>query len=550
MQAQHNFFNALSPLPLPEEVRTWDAEAVNMGLPEVMLMENAGRAAFDVLRHYVPRMHGLRVTLFMGGGNNGGDAACLARRLLDAGACPLVLHAKDVNASNGAAAEHVRMAMAAGVPFAPLRHDFFTKGHTEADVFVDGLLGTGFEGELRPEYKESIAAINKAAGSRFVLALDLPSGLNAQSGLPSPLAIKASATATFAAAKPGLALPEARAHIGHLHVCDVGIPRKIRLATLCHAYLLDGRCLSQLPKTTPCAYKNKFGHSVILGGSAVLTGAPHLAALGALRAGAGLVTAAAPAGIAAHVKADKPEIMIMSLGEAGRETWPESLSPSLLSLLDDASALVVGPGMGRGDDAARFLAALLALPDRPPTVFDADALIHLARRPESLRHLTPRDVLTPHPGEASRLLCNDTVDIQADRPAALRALCALSPAAVVLKGAGTLVGRGPLPRLICPYDVPQLAVAGSGDVLAGCIGALLAMAAAEKSTGIYSLRAAALGVAWHALAGRICAEAYPERGNTPTDIANALPNARARHALHDAHEANMPCETEILPWPK
>ncbi|WP_297825347.1 NAD(P)H-hydrate dehydratase [uncultured Desulfovibrio sp.] len=540
MRSLADFVNFLPPLPLPAEMRAWDAAAVRLGLPEVLLMENAASAAFETLRAHRPHLAGQRVWLFMGSGNNGGDAACLARHLLDAGARPLVLHTKALGAYKGVTARHLRIARAAGVAFAPLaRHHW----QEPPDILVDGLLGTGFTGELRPDLRTIIERINQLATSRFVLALDIPSGLNGISGQPSPVAVRATATVSFAAAKPGLVLPWARPWTGRLHVRPIGIPAAVRAASPCGAYLLDGHCLRALPGPPENSYKNSFGHLLVLGGAPGLGGAAHLAARAALRAGAGLVTAAAPAAALPDIKSHWPEIMTLALTASDAGRWPDIPAEELQKLCSRHTALVVGPGMGRDEDAARFLAALLKLPQRPPAIFDADALMLLARRPALLEQLTARDILTPHPGEAAALLACATGEIQAARPAALTRLCARCPSVVVLKGAGTLVGQSGMPLLISPYDVPQLAVGGSGDVLAGCLGGLLARGDIAEWPG---MSVAGLGVALHALAGRFCAATWPERGNRASELADALPMIRAKLINDTTDQAPQ----ETLPWPE
>ncbi|WP_308620083.1 NAD(P)H-hydrate dehydratase [uncultured Desulfovibrio sp.] len=547
MDAPGEFCRLLSPLPLPEEMRQWDAEAENFGLSTAMLMENAGRVTCDVLLRHRPDVEGAAVWLLMGSGNNGGDAACVARLLADRGARPLLFHARPPDALNGASALHLSMARANGVRVAPLaelpvamsaclggpwgeEHSATAAAAAESGpphIIVDGLLGTGFSGALRPDAHaaiERVNALSRRIPGCFVLAVDIPSGLDAVSGLPSPVAVRAHATVTLAAAKPGLVLPCAQPWVGALHVGDIGIPAAVRDRHPVRQYLLDGHALRDLPEPAPEAYKNSFGHVLVLGGAPGLSGAGHLAGAAALRAGAGLVSVAAPESAIPAIRNGWPELMTLALGDAGAVRWPASLPESLRELLCRCQALAVGPGMGRGDDAAAFLAALLALPDRPPAVLDADALILLSRNRTLLSRLTSADILTPHPGEAAALLAVDTGQIQAQRPAALARLCALSPAAVVLKGAGTLAGQSGRPVFISPYALPTLAMGGSGDVLAGCIAALLAQAGPRRRD---ALRVAATGVALHAMAGRICARAFPLRGARASELADALPHARA-----------------------
>lgn len=516
-------------------MRLWDAEAMALGLPEVLLMENAGRAAFEVLRLHVPDISKQRALIFMGGGNNGGDAACLARRLLDAGTRVLVAHTKPLGHYKGAAARHIRLAGAVGAPFVPLRRGSLDKvfgakglGAEDFSIVVDGLAGSGLEGELRQPLRGIVESLNSLSG-RFVLALDIPSGLSGVTGRPCPVAVRADATVSFAAAKPGLVLPWARTWTGRMHVRDIGIPACVRSRAPCAARLLDAGCLAHLPEIPEGAHKSVFGHVLVIGGIPRYSGAAHLAARAALRAGAGLVSVASPAGAEGRIKDGLPEIMALPLGEPGGGAWPTTLPEDLSVLLRRCDALVIGPGMGRTGEARVFLAAALALPGRPPAVIDADALALLAGCGEATRHVTGDDVITPHPGEAAALLCTTAAEIQADRFAALGALCRLLPCVVVLKGAGCLTGRAGEAALISPYDVPQLAVGGSGDVLAGCIGALLSRTrlSAGANSGL-SLACAGMGVTLHALAGLECAVSWPARGNGASDIADALPRVWAK----------------------
>lgn len=541
------------PLPFPEEIRAWDKGAADLGLPEILLMENAARAALHVLHRYCPDLAGKSIWLFMGSGNNGGDAACLARHLVDAHARPLVLHTKPLRHCKGACARHVAIAKASGVPFFPLRWNR-DKWRLPPDhlphIIVDGIMGTGFSGLLRPQTQALIEAVNTLAPQRLVLALDIPSGLNAHTGRPQPDAVRATATASFAAGKPGLALPCARPWSGRVHVCDIGIPSIVRSKSPCSAYLIDARCIARLgtPANLPeNSFKNTFGHVLVLGGASGYGGAAHLASRAALRTGAGLVTAVAPAGAVADIKCGWPEIMTLALKD-NDHAWPTSISDPLAALLKRSNALVVGPGLGRGRDATAFLRALMTF-RRPPTVFDADALAIMAQERDLLDVVQDEDILTPHPGEAAMLLGLSAREVQADRWAALDGLCSLSRGINILKGAGTLVRQKASPTGICPYDVPQLAVGGSGDVLAGCLGGLLASKPdIEYNTNLEQtfpggpfLVTAGQGVALHALAGRSLAHQWPVRGNTATAIADALP-----HVFHTVSQD----QEDDLAWPR
>ena len=550
------------PVPTPEEMARWDAAAIASGIAEETLMENAARAAMDCLRvHASSRglsLSGASVLLLAGGGNNGGDAFCMARHLLDAGARPFLLCTREPDAYRGAASHWLQVAMNLGVPV--FSADAWESGDADVpdapDIAVDALLGTGFHGELRAREARLVKKLN-ALNAHFVLAVDIPSGLSARSGRPSPEAVRAHVTVTFQAAKPGLLLPEAQTYTGELDVRPIGMPRAVQehIPPSFRTWISVPRSLDRgapylvehgvsrriakhiaempVPSADGPAHKGAAGRVLVIGGCPAYTGAPCLAAWAALRTGAGLVTLAAPEIVLNAARLTMPALTLLSLTPDDRhEAWRAEDAQTLADTLPTYASLVFGPGLGRDKGAVAFTDALLRLPDRPAMVLDADALFALARNPESLSLLRPCDVLTPHPGEAATLLGVGTKDVQADRFAALRALAELAPAVWVLKGEGTLIAAPGEPSVISPWQVPQLAVAGSGDVLAGITGALLAR-------GHRSSLAATLGVWIHAFAGMRLAEDFPMRGNGPHDIANILPRVLGA--------AGEPCKGELCP---
>lgn len=529
-------------VPAPAEIARWDALALEWGLPEDVLMENAAREALAVLRGLVAArgrsLRGASVLLLMGGGNNGGDAACLARHLLDEGATPLLLYTRAPGRMRGAAGRFARLARGLGVPFRPLPASGELGGTLSSfapDIVVDGLLGTGFHGELRARELHLVRGVNALRRAALIFSLDIPSGLDGMSGTPRPEAVRAHATVTFQAAKPGLVLPAAAEFTGDLLVRPIGMPRRVmESAPASFVMWRGGTDLPEAARPRRPRHKGEAGRVLVVGGSTDMTGAPRLAALGALRAGAGLLTVAAPEAALPSIRAGLPEAVTHSLpaGPGGRE-WHAGQLATLrepLAACRARGAVVVGPGMGRRNGAEEFLRALLEEPGRPPVVLDADALFALAEEPELLGFLTARDVLTPHPGEAATLLGATPAEVQADRFAAHARLRELAPACWVLKGEGTLSGAAGGPVCLSPWSVPQLAVGGSGDVLAGMVGALLAF-------GLDAARAAALGVEVHARAGRALAECWPDRGNGPREIADAVPGVLAGEALPRPGEA-------------
>lgn len=509
-----------APLPTPEEMARWDKAAVALGIRPEILMENASREAMHVLCGLAGDLAGRSVLLLAGPGNNGGDAIALARHLHCAGATVLLAHVKPLSAYKGEAGYNARLARKLG-----LATELVTERNLASKAIswelsrpcavVDGLLGTGFSGQLSPFFLELVETIARLGRDSLVLALDAPTGLSALTGRPSPAAVRADATVTFEAAKIGLAQPFAAPFTGRLHVRPIGIPPEVKKTHPASAALLGPETLGLLPRPAPEGHKGSYGHVLILGGSYGLTGAPVLAALGALRGGAGLATVGCPSGLSLHLKAGQPDIMALPLGKGGE--WSAGFLDELLPHVGHFSALVAGPGLGRSEGARDFLRGLLAASGLPPLVLDADALYWLAQE-EILPRLPENAVLTPHPREAGRLLGLDAAAVQADRPAAIRALVERTGAMCVLKGAGTLVAAPGQPIHLCPVDAPALSVGGSGDVLAGLLGALLAQ-------GLSCFEAARLAVWLHASAGLHLAENFPNRGCTATEIAAALPHA-------------------------
>ena len=547
----NNFISLLESLPTPEEMRQWDINAINFGIPENMLMENASRACLSLINDLSLLNKGDIVWLFIGSGNNGGDGAALSRHLHDEGKLPIVFHIAPLAKLKGSAALHANLALKDGVEFYNLKmkninfismmaflQECVGKNLPRPALIVDALLGTGFAGELRPDMESLVNVINKLSSvmNTPIFAIDSPSGLNCVTGRPQPVAIKATYTLTLAAAKPGLVLPHADKWTGQLFCRKIGFPKSMNQPY--KFKLLDGESLLKETGLPQNSYKNLFGHVYIIGGSQNMTGAPRLAALGALRTGAGLVTLVGPEQATAATNTVLPEVMTISLGN---EHTFKSLPDNIKTVLQNASSLVIGPGMGRSSASLLLLQSILEIEARPPTVFDADSLFLLGQHRKLLNKIKKTDVLTPHPGEAGFLLQQSGKEIQQDRFKALYDLTRIVPAVIVLKGACTLIGQTEKDVLICPYDIPQLAVAGAGDVLSGCAGALLGKPEFMND----ALGACAKAVILHTMSGFMLAGYFPERGMLASDIANAIPK------VHD-FIINLTRQNKIIgrmPWP-
>ncbi|MFW5487425.1 MAG: NAD(P)H-hydrate dehydratase [Desulfovibrio sp.] len=524
------------PLLTPRQMNMWDRTTMDeYGIPGLVLMENASRAAFDVLQSLYGDLDGARCLLVAGPGNNGGDAFAVGRHLHDAGAKVLVVHTTPKKNYKKEAGQHLRMAVGIGTPLA-----FAADAHSVAkltadklgtpDIVVDGFLGTGLSGGLRPKALEIVRTMNEIAVNALAFAIDIPSGLNGQTGAPSPEAFLADATATFEAAKTGLVQPGSDTYVGDLHICPIGIPELVRKSLPLTHRLATDALLEMRPHATQNAHKGTFGHVLVIGGSPGLTGAPFLAALGALRTGAGLVSVASPEALGKEIKHNSPEVMLVPLPG---EEWQAAHAPYIGERLEKYDAIVLGPGLGRSKESGAFLKAFLKI-KRPPTIIDADALYFLAfpDSPPPARH----DVLTPHPLEAARLLgLQNASKVQQERMNALSSLVLRYKCTCLLKGAGSLVGTPAEPMTIFPFSQPCLAVGGSGDVLSGVIGALCA-------TGMQSHQAAMVGTYLHGCAGERLERMFPFRGNLAWEIADALPVVGTTPTCRsDTIEESTPC---------
>jgi NAD(P)H-hydrate epimerase len=508
------------PLPSPEEMAHWDRLSINQfGISGQILMENASREALHVLLQEYGEVCGKQVTLFAGSGNNGGDAFALARHLADHGAKCLVLHTREQTKYQGETAYHLELCKKAQVHLVFLP-DYNLDFLTEPDILVDGLLGTGFQGELRSDYLERIRHMNRLGSKAFVLALDIPSGLNGQTGLPSPEAVQAQVTVTFEAAKLGLFLPQARDFTGKLAVRQIGIPWHIKKENPPSCFGLQEEILQQIPDPVASAHKGSFGHVLVLGGSSGLSGAPVLTALGALRSGAGLVTVACPKNLSSEIRQGWPEIMTLPLGPG--KNWSAGCAEELESRLDIFDAVVLGPGLGRDEGAREFLQAYLES-RHPATVYDADALYWLAWQETCNLSLGANCILTPHPGEMARLCRKNVPEVQQDRIGICRNMARELGSVVLLKGAGSVVSDPAGEAHISPFACPNLAVGGSGDILSGILASLLAR-------GQEAWSAACAGAYWHGLAGERLQHKMPSRGNLAQEIADELPLCLPRPA--------------------
>lgn len=493
------FFAAARVLVLTaDEMRAWDEHAIGaLGVPEPVLMESAGRAAAAVVQRLYPEG---RVVAAVGSGNNGGDAMVVVRTLRawgrDAVAVQVGSRAPDAALLHGWEVDSVDAARA-------------EEAFRGAGVIVDGLLGTGASGAPRGAYADAIAAMNRAG--RPIVALDGPSGADLTTGAAPGEAVRADVTVTFGAPKRGLLLFPGRQLAGRVVVVEIGFPplaedaASARLVTAAWA-------LSILPPVPPNAHKGMMGRVSIVAGRRNMAGACVLAGRGALRAGAGMAVLVSPAANREILQTALPEALY---GDR------DNLEPDFLA---GSKAIVAGPAMGTDDEALDLLRAIARDSD-VPLLLDADAVTLLARNPDLRDALGDRPlVLTPHPGEMSRLLGTSVEQITADPFRAATEAADRFRCAVLLKGTPSLVAAPGQPTLVSVGGHSGLATGGNGDVLSGVIGAFLARGMAPRD-------AAGAGL-W--FAGRAAELAGRGRGLIPSDVADALPAALLEHAPRES----------------
>jgi NAD(P)H-hydrate epimerase len=497
------------PLVTRSTARALDVDAVErLALPSLVLMENAGRGAYDVIRAEYPKALS-RVAIIGGTGQNGGDAWVIARHLSNAGFTPRCVLVGDRSKVRGDAAINLQTLEKLGVAVASLTDTPDDRSPLEAalrdaTLIIDGLFGTGLDRDVTGLYAAAIKRLNDALPPR--IALDIPSGIDADSGKVLGVAIQASHTVTFASHKLGLHQHPGAHFAGQVHCVSIGVP-----ATASSAWsLLEASDIATwLPPRKADAHKGTGGHVLVIAGAPGRTGAAVLSGLGALRSGAGLVTLCPRAGAQSALDGKVIELMTADM--------PASLPSAIAAVhteLANKHAAVLGPGIGLDADA-RQLVRRLAIEIEKPCVLDADALTAIGTDLVDLQKAKAPRVLTPHPAEAARLLGISTAEVQADRYAAVARLAAVSGQCAVLKGARTLVAHPDGRGHVCPLDVPALAVAGTGDVLTGVIAALL--------PGLSAFEAASAGVFLHARAGALAARG--DRGLFAHEVADAVPLA-------------------------
>ena len=489
-----------------EQIRQLDERTIASGTPGEELMDRAGFAVAKTAVEFLKKWDARAVLLFAGKGNNGGDAIVAARHLAGAGCQPTLILLCRRDELQGDPQIHFQR-LVGGVqvlemPGMEKMREIVTE--TEPAVVIDGLLGTGLRGEVREPYAEAIRFINQLALP--VIAIDIPSGLDSDTGETRGICVRADVTLTMGLPKIGLLQPAATDLVGKIRVADIGFPSQFVEEIETDVELLGCADIAPLfPRRRPSSHKGDFGHLLVIAGSEGYTGAPVLCAHAAARTGAGLVTLAVPRAIYSIVAANCPaEVM----------PRPVDNFDALLADLQRFNAIAIGPGLGQQPDVQRMVWKLVST-SPVPVVADADALNAIAHAVAGLRKDQTPMVLTPHPGEMARLVGKSTKEVQAHRWELARDFAREYGVVMVLKGAGTVIADKSAKMWINSTGNPGMAKGGMGDVLTGMIGALLAQ-------GMGACDAARAGVYLHGLAGDIAREQHGEQSMLAGDLILSL----------------------------
>jgi ADP-dependent NAD(P)H-hydrate dehydratase / NAD(P)H-hydrate epimerase len=504
-----------------ELMRKLDQRAISeFGIPGMVLMENAARGIINTLFRSFPDLLTSRIGVLAGRGNNGGDGLAVARYLANRGiSCRVFLFAAHEEIKGDASA-NLGILKRMGVAVQEVLNLEEWEGQKalvgSSDLLLDGIFGTGLKGPVEGFFREIIESVNSL--KKPVVAIDIPSGLDADSGQVLGACIQARITVTFGLAKRGLLVQPGVQAAGRVVIVDISLPALAVDGEKIQDYLIEGADFSPyLPPRKPEAHKGQFGHLFILAGSPGKTGAAALVSQAALRVGTGLITLGVPESLNSILEEKVTEVMTEPLPETREKTLGLSAQQRIYELCSRKTALAVGPGLSLNSETIRLVQQLVRKSPLP-AVIDADGLSALAGKLEILRKNQKELILTPHPGEMARLAGISIEEIQRDRFEVARGFAKEYGVILVLKGSRTLVASPGGEVFINPTGNPGMASGGMGDVLTGMIGGFLAQ-------GLPVLEAAKLGVYLHGLAGDYAVFLKGERGIAATDLAELAPEA-------------------------
>ena len=513
-----------------EEMARIDERAISEGIPGLQLMEEAGKGVSRVVEGLLGGYRGQKVVIVCGKGNNGGDGFVVGRLAALSGAQVrvfLLANCKDVKGDARSALNRVREGdVETEIVDASSGMKAVRRAVSEADVTVDALLGTGIQGGPRGEFQAAIDTINGITCP--VVSVDVPSGLDADTGAVTGSCIRATRTVTFGNPKRGHLFYPGRSAVGQLHLVDIGLPSSaIETESSRTFWIAASGGLDLLPLRSPTAHKGDCGRVFVLSGSVGMTGAAALTATSALRGGAGLVTVGIPESLNDTVEAKVTEAMTLPLPEVRKaRCLALRARGDVRRVMEGADCVALGPGLGQHHETAELVRRLLE-DIQVPSVLDADALNALSGEPERLRALHAPSVVTPHPGEFCRLTGKDAATVAGDPIGSARELAEIAGVTVVLKGSPTVVATADGEAYLNPSGNAGMATGGSGDVLTGLIAALIGQ-------GLQVPEAACLGVYMHGLAADLVSEEKGEAGMIAGDLVSAIPEAE--QAIHSGRD--------------
>jgi ADP-dependent NAD(P)H-hydrate dehydratase / NAD(P)H-hydrate epimerase len=489
-----------------------------LGLPGIVLMENAGARVVEEILASSP-CENPRVVVLAGGGNNGGDGFVIARRLFDLGLEPLLCLLVKPDRIKGDAKVHFDVYINRELPVFYLHEktvEALCNELNQADIIIDAILGTGVNGPVREPFNQVISLVNEYEGKKLVISVDIPSGVSSDTGKVEGVAIKADKTITFVFPKKGFFLQDGPKYIGEWKAVDISVPPAIadELGLNLPILITESLGKASVPARPKHGHKGTFGHSLILGGSRHFVGAPIFSAKAALCSGSGLVTLAVPEGIYPMAAAQIPESLFLPLPEKNGFFSPEAVA-EISNRLAQFDSVAIGPGMGRFPGGEMWLKSLLASISHQAIVVDADAL-YLLRNDLDLMHQYKGNVIfTPHPGEMARLLNKTVKEVEADRIEIASLFAKNYHVYLLLKGHRSIIAAPDGEVYINPYGHDALGKGGSGDVLTGLITSFLA----QGATPLDALVSASY---LHARAGEEKAKTLSHYGVAPFDIIDGV----------------------------
>jgi len=503
-----------------EQMQELDRKAIETyRIPGILLMENAGRGAAETILTSFPDLPQKRIVIIAGKGNNGGDGFVIARHLLNRGITVKVILLTDPKSLRGDAEtnHYIFHRMKGEILPAPSSKDYqkIKRDIEKSDLLIDAIFGTGLDAEVRGYYREVIDHLN--ALHKPMVAIDIPSGLNANTGKPLGTAIRADLTITFGLPKVGLLISPGTHYVGSLKVVDIGIPKPLVEEEKIQVHMLEEGDIQSFLATPrrPDTHKGDYGHLLVIAGSVGKTGAAAMVCEAALRMGAGLVTLAIPKSLNPIMEMKLTEVMTEPLPETPKQTLSLRAFNTILRLCENKKAVIIGPGLGTFKETQSLILKLIKTIELP-MIIDADGLNALAIQPKLLPISNRSLILTPHPGEMARLIRSTVKEVQENRIGIGKTFSQSSHAFLVLKGYRTLIVTPKGEVYINPTGNAGLATGGTGDVLSGMIGGLICQ-------GFDILPSLQASVFLHGLAGDQLARELGERSLVATDLIRKIP---------------------------